>query len=69
LVIRQAEGVYQTKDVRMRAYRNLFLDMLENFQAYSFIVKTRDQNSIADSLAILASRFVIPIHSSKKYEI
>lgn len=68
LVIRQVECVYQTKDV-MRAYRNLVLDMLENFQAYSFIVKTRDQNSIADSLAVSASLFIIPIHSTEKYEI
>ena len=29
LVIKQVEGAYQTKDVRMRAYRNLVLDMLE----------------------------------------
>lgn len=51
LVIRQVEGVYQTKDVRMRAYRNLVLDMLEYYQAYSFTIKTRDQNSIVNSLA------------------
>ena len=69
LVIKQVEGVYQTKDIRMRAYRNLFLDMLENFQAYSFIVKTRDQNSIADSLAVSASLFIIPIHSTEKYQV
>lgn len=69
LVIRQVEGVYQTNDVRMRAYINLVLDMLENFQAYSFIVKTRDQNSIADSLTVSASLFVILIHCSEKYEI
>lgn len=69
LVIRQVEGVYQIKDVRMRAYKNLVLDMLENFQSYSFIVKTREQNSIVDSLAVSASLFVIPIHSSEKYEI
>ena len=31
LVIRQVKGVYQRKDVRMRAYINLVLDMLENF--------------------------------------
>ena len=49
----------------MRAYRNLVLDMLENFQAYSFTIKTRDQNSIA----ISASLSVIPIHSSEKYEV
>ena len=69
LVIRQVEGIYQTKDVRTRAYRNLVLDLLENFQSYSFIVKTRDQNSIADSLVVSASIFIIPIHSTKKYEI
>ena len=42
LVIKKFESVYQTKDVRMRAYRNLIMDMLENFQEYSFIMKTRD---------------------------
>lgn len=69
LVIRQVEGVYQTNDVRMRAYKNLVLDMLENFQAYSFVVKTIYQNSTVDSLVVLASLFIIPIHSSEKYEI
>ena len=69
LVIRQVEGFYQTMDVRMRACINLVLHMLEDFQAFSFIVKSRDQNSIADSLAVSASLFIIPIHSSEKYEI
>ena len=69
LVIRQVEGVYQEKDVRMRAYKNLVLDMLENFQAYSFIDKTRGQKSIVDSLVLSMSLSVIPIHSSEKYEI
>ena len=69
LVIKQVEGAYQTKDVRMRAYRNLVLDMLEKFQVHTFSIKTRDQNSIADSLAVSASLFIIPIHSSEKYEV
>lgn len=69
LVIKQVEGAYQTKDVRMRAYKNLVLDMLETLQAYSFTIKTRDQNCIADSLAVSTNLFVIPIHSSKKYEV
>jgi len=43
--------------------------MLEKFQAHNFSIKTRDQNSIADSLAVSASLFIIPIHSSKKYEV
>ena len=69
LVIRQVEGVYHMKDVRMTAYRNIVLDLLENFQSYSFIVKTRDQNSIIDSLVVSASLFIIPMHSNEKYEI
>ena len=69
LVIKQVEGVYQTKDVRMRAYKNLVMDMLENFQEHSFIVKTRDINSIADSVVVFASIFIIPIHSTEKYEV
>jgi len=69
LFIKQVEGAYQTKDIRMREYRNLVLDMLENFQAYSFMVKTREQNSIADSLAVSASLFIIPMHSIEQYEV
>ena len=53
----------------MRAYRNLFLDMLENFQSYSFIIKTRDQDSIVDSLVASASLFIIHMRSTEKYEI
>ena len=34
LVIKQVEGTYQTKDVRMRAYKNRIMEMLENFQEY-----------------------------------
>lgn len=39
LVIKQIEGSYQTKDARMRAYRNLVLEMLEKFQTYSLASK------------------------------
>lgn len=53
----------------MSAYRNLVLDMLEKLQAYSFTIKTRDQKSIAVSLALSASLFIVPMHSSEKYEV
>jgi len=43
--------------------------MLENFQEHSFIVKTRDQNSIANSLVVSTSIFIIPIHSTEKCEV
>ena len=53
----------------MRAYKNLIMEMLENFQEYAFIVKTRDQNSVVDSLVVSTSLFVIPTHSNEKYEV
>ena len=43
--------------------------MLEKFQTYSFSIKTRDQNSIVDSLAVSASLFIIPKNSFDGYEV
>ena len=45
------------------------MEMLENFQEYSFIVKTRDQNLVVDSLVVFASLFIIPAHSTERYEV
>ena len=69
LVINKVNEVYMTKHPRLRSYRNLVLDFLENFNEDQLIVLPRDQNAIADALAISASNFEIPIHPNKKYEI
>jgi ribonuclease HI len=36
LIINQIKGIYQAKHPRLRAYRNLVLDLLENFQSIIF---------------------------------
>jgi ribonuclease HI len=69
LVINQVKGIYQTKHPRMRAYRNLVLDLLEKISEYNISVVPREQNPIADALATSASVFKIPIYPNKKYEI
>ena len=69
LVINKVNGIYQTKHPRLRSYRNLVLDLLEKLNEHLLIVLPRNQNSIADDLAISSSVFEIPIHSNKKYEI
>ena len=69
MVIKQVKGAYQTKYVRIRAYRNLILEMLENFEEHNFTIKSRDQNSVADSLVVSTSIFTIPIHHRKRYEV
>lgn len=68
-MINQVRGVYQAKHPRMRAYRNTVLDLLQDIREYQFVVIQREQNVIANALAVSASVFKIPIHPNKKYEI
>jgi hypothetical protein len=69
LVINQVKGIYQTKHPRMRAYKNMALDLLEEFSEYDISAIPREKNQIVDALATSASVFKIPIFPNKKYEI
>jgi hypothetical protein len=69
LIINQVKGIYQSKHSRLRASRNLVLDLLEEFSEYNFSVIPRGKNQIADALATLSSMFKIPIFPNRKYEI
>ena len=55
IVIKHVIGTYQAKHPRMRAYRNLVLDLLESFKEYQLSVIPRSQNHIVDSLVVAAS--------------
>jgi ribonuclease HI len=68
LIINQVKGVYQTKHPRLRAYKNLALDLLEGFSEYDLTAIPREQNQIVDALATSASVFKIPILPDKRYE-
>ena len=68
-MINQVKGVYQAKHPRMRAYRNIVLDLLQDILEYQFVVIPREQNVIPYALAVSTSLFKIPIHPNKKYEI
>jgi hypothetical protein len=69
LVINQVKGIYQSKHPRLRAYRNLVMDLLEEFLEYNLSTIPRGQNQIVDSLATSTSVFKIPIFPNKKYDI
>ena len=69
LIIQWVKGVYQTKNPRMRSYRNLALDLLQNFTECNFTVIPRLQNAVADALAVLGATFKIPIHKNRRFEI
>ena len=69
LVLGQVIGTYQAKHPRMRDYINLALDILECFEEYQIFIIPRSQNVIADTFAVVASTFRIPIHPNNKYTI
>jgi hypothetical protein len=62
------KGIYQSKHPRLRAYRNLVLDLLKEFSEYNLLVISRGKNQIIDALSTSASVFKIPIFPNKKYE-
>ena len=53
----------------MRDYRNMALDILECFDEYQIFIIPRSQNVIADTYAVAASTFRIPIYPNTKYTI
>ena len=61
--------MYHTKHPRMRSYKNLALDLLEEFSEYDISAIPREKNQIVDALATSNSIFKIPIFPNKKYEI
>ena len=69
LVINQVKGIYKSKHPRLRAYRNILLDLLEEFSEYNLSVIPRGDNLIVDALATSTSIFKIPNFPKKKYEI
>ena len=49
LVVNQIKGIYQAKHPRMKAYRNVVLDLLQDIPEYQFVIVPREQIVIADS--------------------
>ena len=43
LVINQVKEVYQAKHPRMRAYRNVVLELLQDIPEYQFVVVPREK--------------------------
>jgi ribonuclease HI len=70
LIVHQTKNIFQTKHPRLRSYRNELWDLVGNFfsqHAISFI--PREENFVADSLAVSSSNFRIPILPKLKYDV
>jgi hypothetical protein len=55
LVILQVKNKFACKSERLKRYRNAIWDTVEMFDAMDIIAIPREQNSLADSLAVAAS--------------
>ena len=70
LIIRQIKNHCQTKHPRLRSYRNEVWDLIENyFEAFNLQYILREENRLANSLAVIASTFKPPINPRLRYEI
>ena len=81
MVVKKFQRSYQAKHPRLRSYRNLVLDLLEDLKEYhftviprkenvaSFTIIPRKENVAADALVVSASVFQLPMYPNKKYKI
>jgi ribonuclease HI len=70
LIFHQIKNLYQAKHPRIRTYRNEFWDLVDNlFLAFNISFIAREENTMADSLAISASNFRVPFPPKLKYDV
>ena len=70
LVVQQVRSLYQTKQPKLKAYRNKVLDLIDNFfLAFKIHLIPKSENKQEYSLAISASNFIPPLPLKLKYDI
>jgi hypothetical protein len=69
LIINQIKGIYQEKHHKLKAYKNIVIDLLDQFPKYNLSVIQRGRNHIVDALATSALVIKILIFPKRKYEI
>ena len=70
LIIHQIKYIYQTKQQRLKKYRNEVWDYVDNFfLAFNITFVHKNLNQQADSVALVASNFKTPMFPNLKFEI
>ncbi|XP_060200749.1 uncharacterized protein LOC132629021 [Lycium barbarum] len=63
LLIRQAQGEWETRDIKLIPYKQYLEDLSKRFKSIEFIYIPRFHNELADALATLASMLPYPGNS------
>jgi ribonuclease HI len=70
LVVQQIRSTYQAKHPRLRSYRNEVWDLIDSFfSAFNISFIPREENTMAYSLATLASNFRVPLPPKSRYDV
>jgi ribonuclease HI len=70
LIVQQIKNAYQAKHPRLRSYRNEVWDLVDSFfLAFNISFVPREENVMADSLAVSASQFRIPLPPKLRYDV
>jgi len=69
LIVKQIQNQCQAKHPRLRTYRNEVWDLIDNFfMAFNIQFLPREENKMADSLAVATSNFKSPQNPLLRYE-
>jgi ribonuclease HI len=70
LIFQQIRNIYQSKHPRLRSYRNEVWDLIDIFfLAFNISFIPREENVMADSLAVSASNFRVPLPPKLRYDL
>jgi ribonuclease HI len=70
LIVQQIRNIYQAKHPRLRSYRNEVWDLVDSFfSAFNISFIPREENVMADSLAISTSNFRVPLPPKLRYDV
>jgi ribonuclease HI len=70
LIVKQIRNMYQAKHPRLRTYRNEVWDLIDSFfSAFNISFIPREKNVMADSLAVSASNFKVPLPPKLRYDV
>jgi len=70
LIFHQIINLYQSKHPQLRSYINKVWDLVDNvFLAFNISFVPREDNSMANSLTILASNFRVPLPPKLRYDV
>jgi ribonuclease HI len=69
MIIQQIKNTFQSKHVRLKAYRDEVWNLIDSFLALSISYILRDMNQLVDSLVVSSSTFNPPLPAKLNYEI